>query len=179
VKEPVIYDEIGYEVEDGIYRNVPNLAHDAEEKMKTLSAKVIFPLGSSGSIRGVLVLGQKEADYPYTTQELNFIKSVSNATSLAVERALLYREVQQFAETLQVKVNEATAELKKTNTELESALVALQEARRQERDMIDVMGHELRTPISIVRNALAMLSKLHNEGEPLDPANTYSTSIWP
>jgi signal transduction histidine kinase len=71
---------------------------------------------------------------------------------------------------LQVKVNEATAELKKTNTELESALVALQEARRQERDMIDVMGHELRTPISIVRNALAMLSKLHIEGEPLDPA---------
>ncbi len=67
-------------------------------------------------------------------------------------------------------MNEATAELKKTNTELESALVALQEARRQERDMIDVMGHELRTPISIVRNALAMLSKLHIEGEPLDPA---------
>lgn len=170
VKEPVIIDEIGYEIEDGIYHNVPNLANDAGEKMKAISAKVIFPLGSSESIKGMLVLGQKEADYPYTTQDLNFIKSISNATSLAVERALLYREVQQFADTLQVKVNEATAELQKTNKDLEGALAALQEARRQERDMIDVMGHELRTPISIVRNALAMLTNLHKDNEPLDPA---------
>ncbi len=42
---------------------------------------------------------------------------------------------------------------------LATALEQLKEVRRREHDMIDVMGHELRTPISIVRNALLMLER--------------------
>lgn len=35
----------------------------------------------------------------------------------------------------------------------------LQLARQRERDMLDVMGHELRTPITVVRNSLLVLQK--------------------
>ncbi len=43
---------------------------------------------------------------------------------------------------------------------LENALKQLETLRNHERDMIDIMGHELRTPMSIVRNALVMLNEV-------------------
>ncbi|MFQ5493148.1 MAG: ATP-binding protein [Candidatus Dojkabacteria bacterium] len=44
----------------------------------------------------------------------------------------------------------------------------LREARRRERDMVDVMGHELRTPISIVRNALLALEMDYSKDGKVD-----------
>jgi len=49
--------------------------------------------------------------------------------------------------------------LQQKNKALEEALLKLEEVRRQEKDMLDVMGHELRTPISIARNSVVTLQK--------------------
>ncbi len=63
--------------------------------------------------------------------------------------------------TLQITIAFENANLfevtEKTQKNLQQALEELQEVRRQERDMIDIMGHELRTPITIVRNALLVM----------------------
>ncbi|MCA9379216.1 GAF domain-containing sensor histidine kinase [Candidatus Dojkabacteria bacterium] len=162
-KHPIVQDEIDIEIEEGIYRNTQNIAKSVKESMLQIGGKVILTLGNKDNLVGMIIIGQKEADSPYTTTDIDFLKSVANTAGLAVERSLLYEEVQQFAATLQEKVDKATAALKKTNGDLEKALGELQEARRVERDMIDVMGHELRTPISIVRNALVMLE--HQQGK--------------
>lgn len=161
-KHPVIFDEIDFEISDGIYRNLPNIAVEVKKQMEVSGAKVILAVGDVGdkdTVIGMYLIGQKEADSTYTSTDIDFLKSIANTGGLAIERSLLTNEVQEFANTLQGKVDQATSELRKSNAELETALAELKEARRVERDMIDVMGHELRTPISIVRNALVMLDK--------------------
>jgi two-component system phosphate regulon sensor histidine kinase PhoR len=70
--------------------------------------------------------------------------------SIAINRALLYSEVQQFNETLQEKVERATKELQQRYRELK-------QIRAKERDMMDIMGHELRTPLSIIKITLGAL----------------------
>lgn len=160
-KHPIILEEIDIEVAEGLYRNVPNIAQELKAEMNHLGIRILLALGQD-NVFGLFAIGQKEADSSYTNSDVEFLKSIANTGSLAVQRSLLYSEVQEFAQTLQKKVDDATTELKKANTDLQSALSQLQEARRVERDMIDVMGHELRTPISIVRNALVMMGK-HQE----------------
>ncbi|HLD03837.1 MAG TPA: HAMP domain-containing sensor histidine kinase, partial [Candidatus Dojkabacteria bacterium] len=57
---------------------------------------------------------------------------------------------------------------------LQETLNQLQEVRRRERDMIDVMGHELRTPITIVRNALLVMDSDYNNNKlPPDKLRKY------
>lgn len=157
-KHPLILDELRSEIEPGgLFINAKSLVEELEALMITLELKVILSLeGSDGNI-GIYAFGLKEADVPYNAQDIDFITSLANTASLAINRALLYSEVQDFAASLQRKVDEATIELKETNSKLASTLIEVQDARRKEQDMVDIMGHELRTPMSIVRNAVKMM----------------------
>lgn len=156
-KHPIVQDQIQIEILDGIYRNVPHIVNQLEKFMIDNGIKLILGIGEHESIIGLFFVGQKEADTAYNSIDTDFLKSVTNTGASAIQRSLLYSEVQEFNRTLQKKVDDATAALKTTNAELAKTLEQVQELRRQERDMVDIMGHELRTPISIVRNALVML----------------------
>ena len=128
-------------------------------QMEKYELEVMIALKEEQKVRGLLLVGYKEAKAPYNSQELKLLISIAETMSLGIGRALLYKEIQQFNETLQKKVKDATAQLQQKNKALEEALLKLEEVRRQEKDMLDVMGHELRTPISIARNSVVTLQK--------------------
>ncbi|MCA9383646.1 GAF domain-containing sensor histidine kinase, partial [Candidatus Dojkabacteria bacterium] len=153
---PLIIDEFN-SLQIDKHEPVAIMLQELESIMQKEQLKVIYPLLQNEKIVGMLILGEKEADSPYSIQEVEFLESIGNTLALAVGRSLLYEELQLFNEELQNRVEAATEELKVKNTSLENALSELEDKRRQERDMVDVMGHELRTPISIARNALAIL----------------------
>ena len=134
------------------------------EKYKT---ELFIPLRDEQKINGVLLVGFKESKVPYSNQEIKLLLDIGETMSLAIGRALLYQEIQQFNLTLQQKVTDATEQLQVKNKTLEETLLKLEEIRRQEKDMLDVMGHELRTPISIARNAIVTLHK-HVENNDID-----------
>ena len=92
----------------------------------------------------------------FTVEELKFLESLILNTSVAISRALIYKDVEKFNETLQDKVDEQTQDLKNKVLELE-------EARRKERDMVDIMGHELRTPATIVKLNADLLEKYETQ----------------
>jgi signal transduction histidine kinase len=138
------------------------------KQMSKYELEVILPLKEEQKVRGLLLVGFKEAKAPYNPQELKLLSSIAETMSLGIGRALLYKEIQQFNETLQKKVTNATTELQTKNKALEEALLKLEEVRRQEKDMLDVMGHELRTPISIARNSVVTLQK-HISKNDTDP----------
>lgn len=140
-------------------KNVYSISNSVFQIFNSSKTRVALPIKTSDQLKCIILIGQKEGDAPYTQQDAEFLKSIATVTSVAIERSLLYSEVQDFANSLQEKVDIATKELKDTNIELEETLEQIQEARRKERDMMDVMGHELRTPMTIVRNALAMLDR--------------------
>lgn len=146
----------------------PMLKSHILSQMEKYELEVILPLKEEQKVRGILLVGFKEAKAPYNSQELKLLISIAETMSLGIGRALLYKEIQQFNETLQKKVTDATAQLQQKNKALEEALLKLEEVRRQEKDMLDVMGHELRTPISIARNSVVTLQK-HISRNDTDP----------
>lgn len=103
---------------------------------------ILIPVANQNSLVALI--------YIYNTERIlnesdyNNLTLLANSVSVSMNRALLYRELQIFNQTLQQKVNEQTKELQIKVQELE-------EARRKEADMIDIMGHELRTPATIVK----------------------------
>lgn len=71
----------------------------------------------------------------------------------------------------------------KFNKELKKNIAQLKEIQQKERDIIDIMGHELRTPMSIIKNYFALLKKPLNsvlsslDKEQLTKVNKYLDGI--
>lgn len=112
--------------------------------MEQENLEIIMPLNRKVQLNGVILLGAKGSDSSYTIEEIQFLENLIINASMAFGRSILYQEVENFNKVLQQKVNEQTKELQVKVQELE-------EARRKEADMIDIMGHELRTPATIVK----------------------------
>lgn len=72
-----------------------------------------------------------------------------------------------YADVLDLKIKR-----EKLNKELKKNIAHLKEIQQKERDIIDIMGHELRTPMSIIKNYFALLKKpLSSVITSLDEAN--------
>lgn len=159
---PINIDKIENEY-PAILKNLEKEVGLLLEELKRCDLKVIYPLHQSGELLAILILGHKEANLPFNTIEQNFIASIADLASLALARAFLYAEVEEFNQTLQKKVDDATEEIKDKNKKLQDTL-------NFERDMLDILGHELRTPLGTARNALLTMQKLSTDNN-LDPAN--------
>ena len=113
----------------------------------------ILPLNRKVQLNGIIIIGEKGNDSALSVEDMDFLEDIIANASVAIGRAILYQEVNSFNETLKEKVAEQTRDLKE-KVEL------LNEARRKEHDMIDIMGHELRTPITIIKNYYELLNPL-------------------
>jgi signal transduction histidine kinase len=110
-----------------------------------------------------VTLGNKEDSVIYNSLQINFIDSLCETTDLALIRSNLYEEVEEFNETLQTKIKDATEEINHQNQKLSESL-------RIERDMLDVLGHELRTPLGTIRNSMGVMEIKYKSGQ-LQPAD--------
>jgi signal transduction histidine kinase len=118
---------------------------------------VILPLNRKVQLNGLLLVGHKENDEAFTVQDIDLLESIVANASVAVGRALLYQDVHNLAENLEQKVKEATKELQVKIEDLETA-------RKREQDLLDILGHELRTPLSIIKNAIGLIQIKKRKG---------------
>ena len=126
------------------------------EFMQNHSVEIVLPFEFESDISGLLMVGDKKDNSLYTSSDISFLESILKNSNVAIGRALLYSELQSFNQTLQSKVDAQTKELK-------VKVEQLQEARRKENDMIDIMGHELRTPATIVKLNAVLLDRFNND----------------
>lgn len=114
---------------------------------------LLIPVYYDKELIAVFVLGKRDLNSTmYIEQEISFLQSLAAITGASLARATLYQQVQNFNINLQKDVSEKTKELQRNVEELE-------DARRKERDMLDIMGHELRTPATIVKLNTDLLGK--------------------
>jgi signal transduction histidine kinase len=106
--------------------------------------KTMITIKDNASISTVILLGEKRNKEPLTSEEVILLETFGRILNLTISRAKLFQEIEDLNNSLQQKVSEQTKELQQKVKQLE-------EARRKEADMIDIMGHELRTPMSIVK----------------------------
>ncbi|MDD3661781.1 MAG: histidine kinase N-terminal 7TM domain-containing protein, partial [Candidatus Dojkabacteria bacterium] len=129
------------------------------EFMVSNSLFIIYPIFQQRKLIGLLLLGEKQNKISYTTLDISFIENFSSILAVAISRALLHKEVQTFSITLQKKVDTATRQLKERNKELQDLYDNLEELYQKEKDLMDIAGHEFRTPASILKNNLYLLKK--------------------
>lgn len=121
--------------------------------MESANISAILPLNRKVQLNGIIIIGNKGNNSALSVEDMDFLEDIIANASVAIGRSILYEEVNKFNETLKDKVAAQTRDLKE-KVEL------LNEARRKEHDMIDIMGHELRTPITIIKNYYELLNPL-------------------
>lgn len=113
----------------------------------------ISPLFSNGKIVAYLCFGRKNNDGYFTLEELTKLEGLIKILAIASNRYILYLKQKAFNITLKNEIKNATKLLEEKNRKLA-------EKMEFERDMLDILGHELRTPLGIARNAVFLINKL-------------------
>ena len=134
-------------------KDVKNRLDRIIQCMEREGIAVILPLNRKVQLNGILVIGNKKSSAPFSVEDLKFLEDIIANTSVAMGRAILYKEVESLNSTLEARVAEQTKDLKKKVQQLD-------EARQREHDMVDIMGHELRTPITVVKNYYQLMENL-------------------
>ncbi len=99
---------------------------------------------------GYIVLGPKRSGNTFTGQDFQVLDTVANELIIAIQNALRYEEIENFAATMQQKVDDATHKLRKTNEKLK----ALDEAKD---DFVSMASHQLRTPLTSIKGYTSMV----------------------
>lgn len=127
----------------------------------------LISLNRLAHVKGYLILGPRRYGVGYKQEDLVLINKLVYIVSSAVSRALLYTQVQQFNTSLKQRVDEQTVELS-------NKVLQLVRAQTKERDMIDIMGHELRTPASVVKMNVDLLQRWKTRvGKESEDINTW------
>src|SRR6202035_2208981 len=121
-----------------------------------------------------------------------FLKASANQSALSISNALAYREIQSLNAALEQRVEQRTAELSRSNHELHSSLLRLEQAyadlQRSKQDLSRAekmatlgrlaagVAHEMNTPLGASMTSLKLLQDLVNEYESSVGDPTVSTT---
>lgn len=119
---------------------------------------ISLPIQSNKKIIGNLILGKKRSGDPYTQEDISLLTTFTKQAGTALEKASLYKQVKEYARTLEQKVEERTREI-----------VAIQ--KEQETLMLEI-SHGLQTPLTIMKGELFFLRKQGYDNERVDNIDT-------
>lgn len=115
-----------------------------------------------GTVKTVayMFIGVKKSGKLSPEQDYQLLDAVASVVAMAMQNALHYEEVQQFNETLQARVEEATRKLRVTNDKLKK----MDETKDE---FISMASHQLRTPLTSVKGYVSMV--LDGDVGPINP----------
>jgi signal transduction histidine kinase len=103
-----------------------------------------------GELAGMLLLGDKLAGDPFSSEDLELLTILAPQAATALENARLYRQAAEFGKTLEREVLRATAELRVANEQLK-------DTDKAKSEFLSIASHQLYTPLTAIRGYLAMI----------------------
>ncbi len=113
--------------------------------LRLLDAEVLIPLFDGSEIIGLIILGPKRSEQPYTPSEISLFRNLATQASLALTNSLLLSKLEA----------EAFAQERK-----QAAAQAAEQANLAKSEFLARMSHELRTPLNAIIGYSEMLTDL-------------------
>jgi signal transduction histidine kinase len=133
-----------------IIHKLPN--DDANHILKTFSIKLLVPLTNNNNLVGILLLGDKFNQRPYTTKDVKVLNAVAPKIGFAVKNAYQYEQVFKKNTTL-------IHELKSTNDQLRRANSQLRHDDKLKDEFVYVATHELKNPVTAMKGYLSLIQE--------------------
>jgi signal transduction histidine kinase len=156
----IIYDEEYRKFMDRVKINI-QLLRLFQILKKSFDVNCIIQLKYLNHVIGYVLLGGYKKDIVFTNDEIRFLTELSEIFAVYLYKLDLYEDLKNFNQILNSKIKLATAKIRKQKAVIE-------EKYRIERDMIGIMGHELRTPITVARGMTELILAKINSGQDLD-----------
>ncbi len=151
-QKPLVGDELSMISRDAKNKKDSQRFLELRDYMKHIEAALCLPLIINNKLIGMVVLGGKNSTEPYTQQDLELLSIMSFQAAIAIDKARLYKKVNDFNKTLQQKVDEQTKDLKDKAAHLEKLL-------QMRTEFLDIASHQLKTPISVIRGTISMFEE--------------------
>lgn len=145
-----ICDEVDYELSQRLFPRRQQELEAVKHICELSQSTVILPLRAQQSIIGFIALGNKFPDKIYTKEDLELLEDISKEFAIALMNSKLHQDRALTAKILREEVDRATEKWKQKAKENEE----LFDVKSQ---FITVASHQMRTPISVLRNTMQML----------------------
>lgn len=113
-------------------------------------AAMIIGLRAQHTLVGFLLLGNKFPDKPYTSEDVALLEDISGEIAVALLNAKLHQDKEILTRMLREEVNRSTQAL-------QDKVLENKELADVKSKFITVASHQMRTPISVVRNTMQMI----------------------
>jgi len=123
--------------------------------LEHLNLEMYVPIRSQGLLAGILALGSRSGEAPYSDQDRNVLLTLADQTAVALQNARLVSDLK----SLNTDITDLNDELTRTNRRLEKLDAA-------KTNFIQIASHELRTPLTQVRGYADIMADAIQTGTP-------------